>query len=166
MITQMSSFRPQLSSGAYMGGLAPGSMILCQNGPKSVGELKAGDVVQTVDAGPQPICNVYSRPRNYEDQSDNPIMIDIDALGNFRPSQSLVVAASQLLLLGRLEALSSTEAPATLVPAVLLAGEMDARYLNSRLPFNWWHIALSAPALIIANGAVTRSDSLESVPEP
>lgn len=85
----------------------PGTRILTANGERPVEDLKPGDLVITLDSGPQPILAVARRSLSLADLDQSPqfrpIRIRRGALGGGLPLRDLVVSPQHRMLVGGAE---------------------------------------------------------------
>lgn len=78
-------------------------MIDTPDGPRAVETLCVGDLVNTVDHGPQAIRWVRSgdHPLGGATVEDKPVLIKAGALGAGRPAQDLILSPQHRILVGR-----------------------------------------------------------------
>ena len=83
---------------------APGTMIDTPDGPHGVETLRPGDLVSTLDHGPQPIKWVRdgTEPLNGAPDHSRPVLIQVAALGPGRPLRDLIVSPQHRILVGAL----------------------------------------------------------------
>lgn len=137
-----------------------GTLIATPNGPRVIAEIREGDLVETLDAGPQPIIwrSVKRRALAGCPDADFPIVIPAGVLGGGRPSSDLVVSAQHRILLGRAAQASDYLPTETLVPAKALLGVIPGvRLMRGRRHATWVHLALADHAILTANGAYAES---------
>ena len=81
-----------------------GTMIDTPDGPHGVETLRPGDLVSTLDHGPQPIKWVRdgTEPLNGAPDHSRPVLIQAAALGPGRPLRDLIVSPQHRILVGAL----------------------------------------------------------------
>lgn len=77
------------------------TLIQTSDGPRAVSALRAGDMVETLEHGAQPLVWVGRAAPAYQlsDDTDGPIRIRAGALGKFGPQRTLTVLADQRILI-------------------------------------------------------------------
>lgn len=138
---------------------APGTLIETPKGPRAVEGLRVGDLVTTVDHGPQTIRWVRRGNHPLERAEDNakPVLIAAGALGSGRPIQDLVVSPHHRMFVGgkgQLDGWFKTEAFA---PAQSLTGLRGIRNMNGKQSITWIHFACDHHEVVIANGCLSES---------
>jgi Hint domain-containing protein len=81
--------------------LTPGTLVSTPGGWEKAGVLKVGDLVDTADGGPQPLCWVNKRRMVFsgEDSAFKPIFIEKSALGPRMPLNDLYLSPQHRVLL-------------------------------------------------------------------
>lgn len=132
---------------------APGSLIRTVNGDKPVETLRPGDLVMTVDHGPQPVRWVRSSDHPLEDAEvdDKPVLIQAGALGAGRPAQDLIVSPQHRILVGGGGQLTGYFAAEAFAPAKALTGLPGIRHMKGRSKITWVHFACDRHEVVIAN---------------
>jgi VCBS repeat-containing protein len=131
---------------------ARGTRIDTPDGPRAVEDLQAGDRIDTLDAGPQPIVWVGSRAADGTGD-EAPVLIRAGALGN--RADLRVSPQHRMLVRDPMAELHSGE-PEVLVPAVHLVNEASVL----RAPCHrveYFHILLPRHHIILAEGAPAES---------
>ncbi|MEE4346798.1 MAG: Hint domain-containing protein [Paracoccaceae bacterium] len=144
---------------------ARGTRIDTPDGPRAVEDLRAGDIVETLDAGPQPIVWVGSRMASGLGD-DAPVLIRKGTLGN--RADLRVSPQHRMLIRDPLAELHSGEAE-VLVPSVHLVNETSVL----RAPcaaVAYYHILLARHHILFAEGAPAESffaggEWAEAIPE-
>ncbi|WP_298860117.1 Hint domain-containing protein [uncultured Sulfitobacter sp.] len=134
-------------------------MIDTPDGPRAVEILRAGDLVLTVDHGPQNVRWVRSSEHALEDAEidDKPVLIQAAALGVGRPAQDLIVSPQHRILVGgggQLIEYFKTEA---FVPAKALTGLPGIRHMKGKAKITWIHFACQRHEVVTANGCLSES---------
>ncbi|MEO0991887.1 MAG: Hint domain-containing protein [Pseudomonadota bacterium] len=134
----------------------PGTLIATLAGPKPVETLVPGDLIVTLDAGPQPLVLLkeqqFDAAHFRKEPRQLPVTIGKDALGPGLPDQPLTVSPQHRMLVRSPVAERMFGSEEILIPAVHLEGlpgversaPEDVRYL---------HVVLPVHAVIFANGA-------------
>lgn len=87
---------------AQAGGLASDTLIETRTGQRPAGELRAGDEVLTLSRGFQPVLWAATWSQGADEDGvlrDRPLQFDKQAFGEDQPTETLVVAPSQHLVL-------------------------------------------------------------------
>jgi len=138
-----------------------GTLILTDQGPASIEDLRPGHSVQTRDNGPQVIrwigsCSFPEQNRTDADDTQA-IRIKSDALGELRPLQDLVVSARFRMLTNHPSCAALFGSPETLAPAIdLLDGETILPAQPSP-QLEFYNLMLDNHQIITANGLETES---------
>ncbi|WP_299968901.1 Hint domain-containing protein [uncultured Roseobacter sp.] len=138
---------------------APGTLISCPDTPRPVETLGVGDLVNTLQHGPQPIRWIHhgTHPLEGVARQAMPVMIRTGALGPGFPSKDLVVSPHHRIFVGgngQLENYFPTEA---LAPAKSLTALRGIRYMMGKKEITWRHIAFDKHEVISANGCWAES---------
>ncbi len=138
---------------------APGTMIDTPDGPRAVETLQVGDLVNTLDHGPQPIRWVRSgdHPLEEVDVDAKPVLIAAGALGKGLPSQDLIVSPQHRMFVGgagQLDGWFETEAFA---PAKSLTKLRGIRHMKGKTKITWIHFACDRHEVVTANGCLSES---------
>ncbi|MCD1624483.1 MAG: Hint domain-containing protein [Paracoccaceae bacterium] len=131
---------------------ALGTRIDTPDGPKPVEDLRAGDMVMTLDAGVQPVIWTGSRTVCGRGE-DAPVLIKAGALGN--RADLFVSPQHRMLMSAPLTELHSGE-PELLVPAIHLINETTIL----RAPCDevtYFHILLAQHHILFSEGAPSES---------
>ncbi|MEM6636169.1 MAG: Hint domain-containing protein [Pseudomonadota bacterium] len=137
---------------------AAGTRIATPDGEVAVEDIAAGDLVLTVDAGPQPVrwvgCQSIGVAELLVHHQIRPVVFAPGAIGNAR--QLVLSPQHRVLLTGwRAELLfGETE---ILVPAKALLNDSTVRVAPVRGPVHYYHILFDTHQLVISEGAVTES---------
>ncbi len=138
---------------------APGTMIDTPEGPRRVETLQDGDLVMTLDHGPQAIRWTHSGilPLEKAEGDYKPVQIRVGALGRGRPAQDLIVSPQHRILVGaagQLDRVFTTEAFA---PAKSLTGVPGIRHMKGIKEITWVHFACDRHEVVTANGCLSES---------
>ncbi|MGA0613351.1 Hint domain-containing protein [Paracoccus sp. KR1-242] len=133
-----------------------GTWITTPDGPRLIEELAVGDLVTTLDQGPQPIRWIGSRrlSRGTLARLPNlrPIRIAAGALGPGLPETDLVVSPQHRMLLSSPIVRRLFETDEVLVPAKKLLGQPGIAE-EAAQSVEYFHILLDRHQVVIANGA-------------
>lgn len=129
-----------------------GTQIAIPGGTCPAGDLRPGQLVNTVDAGPQPILWVGSR-RSAARGKAAPVLFAAHAIGNSAPLR--LSQHHRVLVRSELAELLFA-ASEVLVPAKALANGRDVRIVPQR-EITYVHILLAQHHLLIAEGAACES---------
>ncbi|WP_282094695.1 Hint domain-containing protein [Epibacterium ulvae] len=133
---------------------ASGTLIETPDGPKPVETLAIGDLIITLDNGPQPLRHILIRKLDFSNpqhQKDHPIAFDFGALGSGRPHRKLVVSPQHRMLI------HTPTGQEVLVPAKALLKRPGVRQLRSCKRITYHHLVFEAHQVVISNGAPTES---------
>ena len=138
---------------------APGSMIDTPAGPRAVETLKPGDLVMTLDHGPQPILWTRSGVQPLEDAENDarPIQIRAGALGRNLPVRDLVVSPQHRILVGGAGQLDDVFATEAFAPAKSLTAASGIRHMKGKSEILWIHFACERHEVVTANGCLSES---------
>lgn len=135
--------------------LAAGTLVQTPGGAVAIERLRVGDLVLTLDHGPQPLRWIGLRRIASEAQLAEPklrpMRIPAGALSHGLPQRDMLVSRQHRMLV-RLP--DQAEA---LVPAVLLEGRQGVRQTVTRTPLVLHHLLFDRHEIIFAEGAATES---------
>lgn len=142
-----------------------GTHIDTPDGPRAIEDLRVGDMVLTLDAGPQPIRWI-GRRRAGGQGADAPVRFAAGALGNRRVL--MVSPQHRMLVRGHLCELYMG-VPEALVPALHLVDGDTIRQVPCDA-VEYFHFVLDSHQIVFAEGAETESfflggDMAEAIPE-
>jgi hypothetical protein len=133
---------------------AQGTLISVPGGRKRIEDLRIGDLVETKDHGPQPICAVLHRKLNFE-SGDNPqhqpIEIKPGALGNGRPERRLIVSPQHRILIAQ------DKGDEVLCPAKGLLERRGFRVMKGCRAVAYFHLVFRRHEVIESENAWTES---------
>ena len=142
------------STEAYSGVIcfAPGALIDTPAGRRRVEDLAVGDLVNTVDAGPQTVRWVSRREVSFVDNPEYPMPIEIKAgaFGDGFPCSDLVVSPQHRFVF-------HCDEGERLVPAKALIGQRRVRHMQGKRAVEYIHFAFDRHQIVIANGLATES---------
>jgi hypothetical protein len=138
---------------------ASGTLIATPLGPVPVEDLKAGDLVRTLDQGDQPVIwrdtSCHTWPGSAEEA--RPICIRQGALGPDMPARDLVVSPQHKIMLRPATTGGSGPPSPCLAPARGLTGLPGIRVMKGKSQVDYHHILLPKHAAILAEGVATES---------
>jgi Hint domain len=129
-----------------------GTMILTDKGERAIETLAVGDIVMTVDHGPQPLRWIGKRKVAGWGNSV-PIRFQAGALGNVR---DLIVSPQHRMLVSGWRAELMFGQPEVLVAAKHLVNG-DTIHEQPMPEVEYWHILLDRHELVMADGTVSES---------
>ncbi|TMM54397.1 Hint domain-containing protein [Sulfitobacter sabulilitoris] len=138
---------------------AGGTRILTPQGEMCVDDLKAGDLVMTLDHGPQPILWVSQSAHSWPDSPEKelPVLISSGAFGQGAPRNDLVVSPQHKILVTRCNDAASSEAVEALVPAKGLTSLPGIRIMKGKRSVVYFHILLENHEIVMAEGLPSES---------
>ena len=135
-----------------------GTYVDTPDGARLVEDLQPGDLVSTVDAGPQPLLHVtrseISMPELLTRPELRPIEIAKGRLGNRR---SLSVSPQHAVLIQGAAAEIHFGTPEVLIPAKALLGGTIARVARLRGPVLYIHLVFARHHLLRTEGLISES---------
>lgn len=140
---------------------AAGTRILTDRGERCVEQLNVGDLVQTMDAGLQPIRwlgNKCVSAKNLKLRPNlRPIRIEAGALADGVPETDLIVSPQhRVLLRSKILQRIFGEGDA-LVPAVKLLVLDGVHQIDDDAEVTYWHLLFDDHQIVFANGAAAES---------
>lgn len=144
---------------------APGMLIDTPEGPRAVEDLQVGDLVETLDHGPQAICWVHqgTHPLEKLDKDAKPVLIAAGALGPERPTQDLIVSPHHRMFVGGKGPLQGRFNFEALAPAKSLTSLPGIRHMMGKTQITWFHFACIRHEVVFANGCMSESLLLGSM---
>lgn len=140
---------------------AAGTMIETPDGPCPVETLTAGDLVETVDHGPQPLRWIgrmsFSAAQAARDASLRPVRIEPGALGPGCPRTPLRVSRQHRLLVTGEVALCAFGTSEALIPAIQLTDLPGIALERSAGRITYYHLLLDQHEILLADGAPCES---------
>jgi len=133
-------------------------MIDTPAGPRPVEALQIGDLVHTLDAGPQPVAWVWNghQPLHEAERHERPVLIRAGALGPGVPARDLMLSPWHGVLLG--ESGQRGALPGRgLAAAGDLTGGRGVRIMMGRRAIHWFNFACARHQIVRANGAAVES---------
>lgn len=144
-----------------------GTMIRTPDGDRLIETLARGDLVETVDHGPQPVALVMStvltEPELACQPALRPIRIRAGALGAGQPAQDLRVSPQHRVLVRSRIAMRMFGTPEILVAAKQLLSIDGIEVDETPQAVEYFHILFARHEVIMANGA--QAESLYTGPE-
>ncbi len=138
---------------------APGTLIGTPDGLRKVETLAPGDLVMTLDHGPQVIRWTHSgdQPLEEVDVDTKPVLIAAGALGKGLPSQDLIVSPQHRMFVGRHGQLDGWFKSEAFAPAKSLTALPGIRHMKSKQSITWIHFACDQHEVVTANGCLSES---------
>lgn len=138
---------------------APGMMIDTPDGPRAVETLSVGDMVNTLDHGPQPILWMRSgdHPLEQVEPDTKPVLIAAGALGRGLPSQNLIVSPQHRMFVGGGRQLDGWFKAEAFAPAKSLTSVPGIRHMKGKQSITWIHFACERHEVVTANGCLSES---------
>ena len=136
-----------------------GTDILTPTGYKKAERLQPGDLVMTLDNGPQEILwtRANQQPLEAAEVYDKPVLIKAGAFGPGRPERDLIVSPQHRLLVGGQGQLSGAFDTEVFVPAKALTGLPGIRFMQGKRTITWIHFACARHEVVFANGCASES---------
>lgn len=150
---------PQMMVAAGIPCYAAGTMIDTPEGPRAVETLRVGNLVNTVDHGPQTIrwMRRSSQPLKDVALHEKPVLIRAGALGPDLPSQNLIVSPQHRILVGGAGQLQQVFSSEAFAPAKSLTSLPGIRHMQGKAEITWVHFACARHEVVMANGCLSES---------
>lgn len=138
---------------------APGTLIDTPDGPRPVETLQVGDLVTTLDHGPQPVRWIRSgdQPLEAAETDAKPVLIAAGALGGKLPAQDLIVSPQHRILVGGHRQLQGRFKAEAFAPAKSLTKLKGIRHMKGKQHITWVHFACDRHEVVTANGCLSES---------
>ena len=138
---------------------ALGTMIQSAEGPRAAEDLRVGDLVITMDHGPQPIRWTRSdrQPLEAVGNDAKPVLISAGALGGKLPARDMIVSPQHRILVGGGGQLQGPFKTESLVPAKSLVSLPGIRFLKGKRHITWVSFACDRHEVVTANGCLSES---------
>lgn len=137
------------------------TMILTPTGEVAVQDLRRGDLVVTLDAGPQPVLWIGHRALSAVELAARPrlrpVLIPAGALGDGLPSRALAVSPQHRVLIRSRIARRLFGEDEVLVAAKHLVGSCGIEVAKDQAPVEYWHVMFDRHQVICSQGAMTES---------
>lgn len=137
------------------------TQVLTDQGPRNAGALHAGDLVNTLDDGLQPIRWVGRQALDFRDQpllqKFCPIVIEPGALGDGMPETCLTVSPLHAILLCSPHAMLLFDEPEVFVAAKHLVNGTTIRVAQDCEEITYCHLLLDMHSVLTADGALVES---------
>ena len=138
-----------------------GTHILTPDGEIAVQDLRIGDLVSTLDHGPQPLRWVGVSRWSADDIAANPklcpIRITAGALDTALPHRDLLVSFQHRMLLRSKVIARQYSAPEILAPAGKLTSAPGIEAVQAEAGFTYYHLLLDRHEVLFAEGAPAES---------
>ncbi|MCV2876753.1 Hint domain-containing protein [Rhodobacteraceae bacterium XHP0102] len=140
---------------------AKGTRITTAKGDIPVEDLRAGDLVMTLDHGLQPLQWVGSRHLTADDLAQNPklrpIRIPSQATGLAAQTEDLILSPQHRLLVASRVAERIANASEILVPAVKLLGLLGIARAEDFSEVTYFHLLFDRHEIVFSNGVPSES---------
>ncbi len=139
--------------------LTAGCMVETPTGRVRTDRLRRGDVVITLDRGPQPIVWIGKRRLRFGSRPDpgQPIRISRDTLGPGLPHRDTLVSPHHRLLVTTSPGYALHDPLGALAPAKALTRQKGIRALPGRREITYFSLLLPRHEIVIANGIAVES---------
>jgi len=138
---------------------AEGTLIMTPEGDRRVESLNPGDLVITLDHGPQTVRWTRSNMHPLEDAEVDakPVQIKAGALGRNLPAFDLIVSPHHRILVGGAGQLQPALETEAFAPAKSLTAVPGIRHMKGKREITWVHFACDRHEVVTANGCLTES---------
>ncbi|AMY70045.1 Hint domain-containing protein [Frigidibacter mobilis] len=140
---------------------AAGTLIGTPTGPRAIETLVPGDMVNTLDHGPQPIRWIGRHQLGVMDMIANPalqpVRIGAGAMGQGLPLRELLVSPQHRMLVRSPIAQRMFGGAEVMVAAKHLAGLPGIEPCTGAAPVEYWHILCDRHEVLFAEGAPSES---------
>lgn len=153
---RLSGMTGDREAGNFMVCFAAGTEIGTPSGPVCVENLAVGDLVSSIDNGPQPIRWIGSREVTATGPM-RPVHICPGALGNGLPRQDLWVSQQHRVLTNSRVAQRMFGQRQVLIAAKKLVGLRGITLAAARPRITYWHFLCNRHEVVLANGAPAES---------
>lgn len=142
---------------------ALGTMIDMPDGPRAVEDLQVGDLVSTLDHGPQAIrwLRRGDHPLEDADIDAKPVLIAAGALGLGCPTQDLIVSPQHRIFVGANGQLDGWFKSEGFAASKSLTALQGVRHMKGKITTTWIHFACNRHEVVTANGCLSESLLLE-----
>lgn len=132
---------------------AAGTRLRTETGDKSVETLQAGELIQTLDNGLQPIVWIGHTALEFDatNETQKPVLIKAGALGGGQPMRDLAVSPQHKILL------PDPQGQAVLYPAKSLVGVPGIRWMYGKKAVTYYHVMLPQHGIILSEGLPSES---------
>lgn len=133
---------------------AAGTLMTLPDREAVIEDLRVGDVVQTLDNGPQPIRMILRRDLDFmsgDDPRHKPIEIAQGALGHGRPRRRLIVSPQHRMLV------QTADQTDVLAPAKGLTGRKGIRQKKGMRKITYIHLVFGAHEIVCSEGCWSES---------
>lgn len=154
---------------------ADGTLITTPDGCVAAEDIKVGDMVMTLDHGPQEVLWVLHRTWSVKDMVNDPalapVRIPAGAFGPGLPTRDLRVSQQHRILVSGKIAERMFKCTEVLVPAKVFVGEYGVRTDTPEVCVTYVHIMLAQHDVLISEGIPTESlylgqETLRALPAP
>lgn len=135
------------------------TLIDTPSGPRPVEALQVGDMVATLDRGPQPVAWTWNgrQPLHGVERGQRPVMIRAGALGQGRPTRDLILSPQHGVLVGEKAQYFHRFRQPALAAAQGLTQEPGVRAMMGRNAVHWYNFAFERHEIVVANGIHAKS---------
>jgi|LULE01.1.fsa_nt_gb hypothetical protein len=136
-----------------------GTMIDTPTGPRRMDRLRRGDLILTLDSGPQPVVWIGKRRLRFKDRPHlaQPIRIKRGSFGDKRPNRDLLLSPNHRLLVETSPAFALYDPLGALAPVKALTRIAGIRALPGRREITYFALLLPRHEVVIANGIAAES---------
>ncbi len=134
-------------------------MIDTPVGPRDVEALQIGDLVTTLNHGPQPVRWIHSGDQPLEEAGveSKPVLIVAGARGRCLPLHDLIVSPQHRILVGGHQQLQGRFKTEVFAPEKALTKLQGIRHRNCKAKITWFHFACDRHEVVTANGCLSGS---------
>ena len=137
----------------------PGTLIDTPDGLRAVERLQVGELVETLDHGPQVIrwIRIDEQDLKAVERESRPVLIAAGALGAGLPAQDLIVSPQHRIFVGAGGQLQDRFGTEAFVPAKSLTSLPGIRHMMGKQQITWIHFACDAHEIVFANSCMSES---------
>lgn len=138
---------------------ASGTLIETPDGPRLIDDLRQGDLIITVDDGPQPVVWMTSSRHVWpgSEEKFKPVEIKAGAFGDGLPRVTLLVSPQHHFLLADPNCYRLFGMPEVIAPAKGLVDLPGVRAMAGKKSVTYFHLMLAKHSLLIAGGVYSES---------
>nr|WP_255553708.1 Hint domain-containing protein [Maritimibacter sp. DP1N21-5] len=136
-----------------------GTLIDTLSGPRRMDRLRPGDLVTTLDSGPQPVEWIGKRRIRFAERPHpaQPLCISRGAFGPGLPTRDLLLSPNHRVLVATSGAFALHDPLGALAPVKALAQDRGIRALPGRREITYFSMLLPRHEIVIANGIAVES---------
>lgn len=135
------------------------TLIDTPDGARPVEALQVGDLVSTLDSGPQPVVWTWNghQPLHGVECGQRPVLIRAGAIGPEMPFRDLILSPQHGVLVGEIGQFAAQSPSPALADAQMLTAEAGVRTMMGRHGIHWYNFAFQRHAIVRANGVYVES---------